>query len=74
LIPILGDEHVAAELRQAGEERRLGEDAHEVTTLEGGSEEWGSGKQRTEEEGEPVEQIGGDAQEKSSPKRSRRRA
>ena len=53
----------------------LEEDAHEVTTLEGGSEERvASGKQRTEEEGEPVEQIGGDALEEvpRRPQRLRR--
>ena len=64
LIPIPGDEHIAAaEFRHdaAREERSVAEDAHEVTTLEGGSEEWvASDKQRIEEEGEPVEQIGGD--------------
>jgi ribonuclease E len=67
LIPIPSDEHIAAaEFRHdaAREERSVAEDAHEVTTLEGGSEEWvASDKQRTEEEGEPVEQIGGDALE-----------
>jgi ribonuclease E len=41
------------------------DDEHEVTTLEGGSEERlaPSPKQRAEDEGEPVEQIGGDALE-----------
>ena len=41
------------------------DDDHEVTTLEGGSEERlaPSGKERVEDEGEPVEQIGGDALE-----------
>ena len=41
------------------------DDDHEVTTLEGGSEERiaPSRKQRVEDEGEPVEQIGGDALE-----------
>ncbi len=41
------------------------EDDHEVTTLEGGSEERIASfrKQRVEDEGEPVEQIGGDALE-----------
>ncbi len=41
------------------------DDDHEVTTLEGGSEERSapSRKQRVDEEGEPVEQIGGDALE-----------
>ena len=51
------------------------EDVHEVTTLEGGSEERvASVKQRTEDEGEPVEQIGGDAMEEvpRRPQRSRR--
>jgi ribonuclease E len=46
------------------DERLLEEDVHEVTTLEGGSEERVAGdKPRTEDEGEPVEQIGGDALE-----------
>jgi len=41
------------------------EDDHEVTTLEGGSEERlaPSRKERAEDEGEPVEQLGGDALE-----------
>ena len=53
-----------------GDEVERGENAHEdddheVTTLEGGSEERTapSHKQRVEDEGEPVEQIGGDAME-----------
>jgi ribonuclease E len=75
LVPIPGDEHIAAaEFRRDAErqERTVAEDAHEVTTLEGGSEEWvASDKQRTEEEGEPVEQIGGDALEEI-PRRSQR--
>ena len=57
------------------EERSVEEDVHEVTTLEGGSEERvTSGKQRTEDEGEPVEQIGGDALEEvpRRPQRLRR--
>jgi ribonuclease E len=72
------DEHIAApQLRDEPEreERALDEDVHEVTTLEGGSEERvASGKQRTEDEGEPVEQIGGDAMEEvpRRPHRSRR--
>jgi ribonuclease E len=72
------DEHIAApQLRDEPEreERALDEDVHEVTTLEGGSEERvASGKQRTEDEGEPVEQIGGDAMEEvpRRPQRSRR--
>ena len=46
------------------EERPLEEDVDEVTTLEGGAEEpVASGKPRGEDEGEPVEQIGGDALE-----------
>ena len=61
------DEHIGtAGLNDGGEfdERPVEEDVHEVTTLEGGSEERvGSRKQRTEDEGEPVEQIGGDALE-----------
>jgi ribonuclease E len=73
-----GDEHIAApQLRDEPEreERALDEDVHEVTTLEGGSEERvASGKPRTEDEGEPVEQIGGDALEEvpRRPHRSRR--
>jgi ribonuclease E len=72
------DEHIAApQLRDEPEreERALDEDVHEVTTLEGGSEERvASGKQRTEDEGESVEQIGGDAMEEvpRRPQRSRR--
>jgi ribonuclease E len=75
LIPIRGDEHIAtAEFRHDAEreERLVAEDGHEVTTLEGGSEEWlARDKQRTDEEGEPVEQIGGDALEEI-PRRSQR--
>ena len=73
-----GDEHIAApQIRDEAErdERGHEEDAHEVTTLEGGSEERvASGTQRTEDEGEPVEQIGGDALEEvpRRPQRSRR--
>ena len=48
------------------------DDDHEVTTLEGGSEEpVASGKPRGEDEGEPVEQIGGDAIEEV-PRRQQR--
>ncbi len=78
LIPIQGDEHIeSAELRRDAEleERSIAEDVHEVTTLEGGSEEWvAKGRQRTEDEGEPVEQIGGDALEEipRRPQRLRR--
>jgi ribonuclease E len=57
------------------EERGFDEDAHEVTTLDGGSEERvASVKPRTEDEGESVEQIGGDAMEEvpRRPHRSRR--
>ena len=78
MLPIPGDEHIAAaELRHDAEheERSVAEDVHEVTTLEGGSEEWvASGKQRTEDEGEPFEQIGGDALEEipRRPQRLRR--
>src|ERR1700678_2642968 len=75
LIPIPGAEHIsAAELRHDAEheERSIAEDVHEVMTLEDGSEEWvASAKQRTEDEGEPVEQIGGDALEEI-PRRSQR--
>jgi ribonuclease E len=59
----------------AREERLLEEDVPEVTTLEGGAEERvTSVKQRTEDEGEPVEQIGGDALEEvpRRPQRLRR--
>jgi ribonuclease E len=77
-VSIPDDEHIAApQLRDEPEreERALDEDVHEVTTLEGGSEERvASGKPRTEDEGEPVEQIGGDAMEEvpRRPHRSRR--
>jgi ribonuclease E len=75
LVPIPGDEHIAAaEFRHDAEreERSVAEDVHDVTTLEGGSEESvASNKQRTEDEGEPVEQIGGDALEEI-PRRSQR--
>src|SRR6202035_2395218 len=76
--PIPGDEHIAAaELKHDANryERSVAEDVHEVTTLEGGSEEWvASDKRRTEDEGEPVEQIGGDALEEvpRRPQRLRR--
>jgi ribonuclease E len=75
---IPGDEHIAVPQlrgRPEREERALDEDVHEVTTLEGGSEERvASGKQQTEDEGESVEQIGGDAMEEvpRRPQRSRR--
>ena len=78
LTPIPRDEHLAAaELRHDASrgERSVAEDVHEVTTLEGGSEEWvASDKQSTEDEGEPVEQIGGDALEEvpRRPQRLRR--
>jgi len=57
------------------DERVHEEDAHEVTTLEGGSEERvARDKRRAEDEGEPVEQIGGDAMEEvpRRPQRLRR--
>jgi len=75
---IPGDEHIAVPQLRDGperEERGLDEDVHEVTTLEGGSEERVAlGKPRTEDEGESVEQIGGDAMEEvpRRPYRSRR--
>src|ERR1700734_3929464 len=78
LIPTQGDEHIApAELGHDAEreERSVAEDVHEVTTLEGGSEEGvARDTQRTEDEGEPVEQIGGDALEEipRRPQRLRR--
>ncbi len=51
------------------------DDDHEVTTLEGGSEERlaPSRKQRVDDEGEPVEQIGGDALEEIPRRASRMR-
>jgi ribonuclease E len=52
--------------------RPVEEDVHEITTLEGGSEERvGNSNQRTEDEDEPVEQIGGDALEEV-PRRAQR--
>jgi len=57
------------------EEHHLEEDVDDVTTLDGGSEEHvASGKLRSEDEGEPVEQIGGDAMEEvpRRPQRLRR--
>jgi ribonuclease E len=57
-------------------EEKVQDDEQEVTTLEGGSEERvvTSRKERSEEEGEPVEQIGGDAWEEvpRRPQRLRR--
>jgi ribonuclease E len=58
--------HAARPIDEIEHEERLHEDDdHEVTTLEGGSEERlaPNPKQRIEDEGEPVEQIGGDALE-----------
>ena len=78
LLPIQGDGHISAAepKRDANHyDRTVAEDIHEVTTLDGGSEEWvASDKQRTEDEGEPVEQIGGDALEEvpRRPQRLRR--
>jgi ribonuclease E len=64
---VRADKHVdAAAPRNDAEpeERSLEEDVDEITTLEGGSEEpVASGKPRSEEDGESVEQIGGDALE-----------
>jgi ribonuclease E len=61
------DEHaerIGARGDAEGDERSAEEDVHEVTMLDGGSEERvASGKLRTEDEGELVEQIGGDALE-----------
>jgi ribonuclease E len=57
------------------EERSVEEDIHEVATLEGGSEEWvARNKRRTEDEGELIEQMGGDALEEvpRRPQRTRR--
>ena len=78
LVPVPGDEYTSApRLRDEAdrEERTVEEDVHEVTTLEGGSEERvASGKQPSEDEGEPVEQVGGDALEEvpRRPQRVRR--
>ena len=78
LIPVPGDEHIpASERRHDAErgERSVEEDVHEVTTLEGGSEERVTNdKRRTEDEGEPVEQIGSDVLEEipRRPQRLRR--
>ncbi len=72
------DEHIGAARpkdRSELEERPVEEDVHEVTTLDGGSEEQvASGKERTDDEGELVEQIGGDALEEvpRRPQRLRR--
>ncbi len=76
-VAVTAAEHVeAAPPRDAEpEERRLEEDVDEVTTLEGGSEEnVATAKLRSEDEGEPVEQIGGDAMEEvpRRPQRLRR--
>jgi ribonuclease E len=70
LISVPGDELIAER-----ERRSVEEDVHEVTTLEDGSEERVTNdKRRTEDEGEPVEQIGGDALEEipRRPQRLRR--
>ena len=76
LIPTPSDEHIAAaEFRRDAEreERSAAEKTPmKVTTLDGGSEERvASDKHRTEEEGELVEQIGGDALEEM-PRRPQR--
>jgi ribonuclease E len=76
--PLPSDKHIAAPRRRdeaEREERSVEEDVHEVTTLEGGSEERVTrGKQRSEDEGESVEQVGGDALEEvpRRPQRVRR--
>ena len=65
LAALSADEHVDAPAPSEDAEREehaVEDDADEVTTLEAGSEE-ASGKRRREDEGEPVEQIGGDAME-----------
>jgi ribonuclease E len=76
LIPVPGDIAASEVMFDAErEERSVEEDVHEVTTLEGGSEERVTNdKRRTEDEGEPVEQIGGDALEEipRRPQRLRR--
>jgi ribonuclease E len=58
-----GDDRPSDEVEQ--ERAPHEDDDHEVTTLEGGSEERlaPNHKERAEDEGEPVEQIGGDALE-----------
>jgi ribonuclease E len=62
-----GDERepqAGREPREDAGERHDDEDEHDVTTLDGGSEERiASHRKRREDEGEPVEQIGGDALE-----------
>jgi ribonuclease E len=61
---VRGDEYVDVAAPRDDAERPLEEDVDEITTLEGGSEEpVAGGKPRSEDEGEPVEQIGGDALE-----------
>ena len=77
-VVVTTDKHVDAAGPKDGaecEEQPVEEDVHEVTTLEGGSEERvASGKQPAEDEGESVEQIGGDALEEvpRRPQRLRR--
>jgi len=76
--PVSADEHIGAPARGEDaerDERAAEDDADEVTTLEGGSEEAvASAKPRREDEAEPVEQIGGDAMEEvpRRPQRLRR--
>ncbi len=66
----------AGEPTNADDKGRDDDHEHEVTTLEGGSEERvrSSRKERSEDDGEPVEQIGGDAWEEvpRRPQRLRR--
>jgi ribonuclease E len=58
------NERVGARDDTERDERPAEEDVHEVTMLDGGSEERvSSGKLQTEDDGEPIEQIGGDALE-----------
>jgi ribonuclease E len=61
---VSADEHVDVAAPRDDGERPLEEDVAEITTLEGGSEEpVTGGKPRSEDEGESIEQIGGDALE-----------
>ena len=72
-VAVTAAEHVdaAAPRDAAPDERPLEEDVDEVTTLEGGSEEHvATAKLRSEEEGEQVEQVGGDAMDEM-PRRRR---
>ena len=63
--PSLADSHGSAADAAAHESHDEDDDEHEVTTFDGGSEESAprARKPRGDDEGEPVEQIGGDAME-----------